>query len=269
MRGHGTHHQEPGTWSDDGSLLVCTVNSLVSHEFDTEDMGRQFLDWYENAFWAARGEVFDVGFTTADALSRIRDGVPAEQAGGRDENNNGNGSLMRILPVALRFASKTISMLNDRVSRASVITHGHIRSQMACVFYALVVRDLMAGASPKEAIEKSRLDFSRAFEGNAELKQFVQITADLQTKAEDWVVSSGYVVHTLTASLWCLLTTDNYRDCVLKAVNLGSDTDTTGCVAGGLAGVAYGLDAVPRNWILQLARQPELESLFDLFSELV
>jgi ADP-ribosylglycohydrolase len=268
MWGHGTHHQEPGTWSDDGALLVCTVDSLLHHEFDTEDIGRRFLDWYERGLWAARGEVFDVGLTTSDALIRIRNGIAAEQAGGRDEHSNGNGSLMRILPVALRFADEPVSNLLDRVGRASAITHGHERCLMACGFYALVVNELLAGAPPSLAAERGRAAFSQAFAGSPELKHFDRISEDLYTRPEDWVVSTGYVIDTLTASLWCLLTTNNYRDSVVKAVNLGGDTDTTGCVAGGLAGAAYGVAAVPQSWIQQLARRWELEELFNRFSNL-
>jgi len=209
-----------------------------------------------------------VGLTTRDALIRIRDGVAAEQAGGRDEHSNGNGSLMRILPVALRFADEPIRSLVNRIGRASAITHGHERCRMACGYYAVVVKELLAGVQPREALKRSRDAFSQTFAGNPELKQFQHIAEDLHTKPEDWAVATGYVVHTLTASLWCLLTTNNYRDCVLKAVNLGGDTDTTGCVAGGLAGVAYGVGAVPQNWNHQLARQPDLDDLFNRFSDL-
>ena len=268
MRGHGIHDQEAGTWSDDSSLLICTVDSLLNHEFSTEDMGTRFLKWYENGFWAAHGEIFDVGLTTTDALIRIRNGVAAERAGGREEHNKSNGSLMRILPVALRFANDPVPILLERIGRASSITHAHECCQMACGFYALVVKQLLEGLEPGRAYQVGREGLFEAFSANCELKQFECVSQDLSRKQEDWVVSTGYVIHTLTASLWCLLTTDNYRDCVLKAVNLGGDTDTTGCVAGGLAGLAYSLNAVPLNWIHQLARQPELEDLFNRFSNL-
>jgi ADP-ribosylglycohydrolase len=266
MRGHGTHDQEPGTWSDDSSLLICTVDSLVNHEFSPEDMGRRFLNWYEHGFWAARGDVFDVGLTTTDALIRIRNGVAAEHAGGREEHHKSNGSLMRIVPVALRFADEPVDNLLDRVGRASSITHAHECCLMACSFYALVVKQLLAGMQPGEAYAAGRGIFFQTCSESTELRQFQGISEDLHTKPEGWVASTGYVIHTLTASLWCLLTTNCYGDCVLKAVNLGGDTDTTGCVAGGLAGVAYGQSGVPQSWIHQLARQPELEELFNRFS---
>jgi ADP-ribosyl-[dinitrogen reductase] hydrolase len=175
---------------------------------------------------------------------------------------------MRILPVALRFASGPLPTLLERIGRASAITHGHECCQMACGFYALVVKQLLEGMPPSRAYELGRKAFFDNFSGRSEIKSFQCLSEDLSAKPEDWVVTTGYVIHTLTASFWCLLTTDNYRDCALKAVNLVGDTDTTGCVAGGLAGVAYRVASVPQNWIHQLARQPELEDLFNRFSNL-
>jgi len=273
MRGNGTHRQPAGTWSDDSSLLLCTTDSLLRFDFDTEDIGHRFVQWYQQQLWTPHGKVFDVGVTTARALGRIATGVRAEVAGSDSESSNGNGSLMRILPVALRFASQPVKVMLDRIHRASAITHRHLRSQMACGLYALVTRELLSGVNPDRAFRQAVAGFRSFYEPDpywaVELDHFqLALAADVGTRPESEIDSSGYVVHTLTASLWCLLTTDNYRDCVLKAVNLGDDTDTTGCVAGGLAGVAYGVGSVPQNWIHQLARQPELEDLFERFSNL-
>src|SRR5215471_988863 len=170
MRGQGTHAQEAGTWSDDSSLLLCTVDSLIQNKFDTEDIGKKFLKWYENGLWSAHGDVFDVGLTTADALILLKQGVPAEQAGGQDEYSNGNGSLMRILPVAIRFADEPIPALVDRVGRASAITHAHERSRMACSFYALVVKQLLEGVEPRTAWERGGAVFCKTFSSSPELK---------------------------------------------------------------------------------------------------
>ncbi|MGN6643928.1 MAG: ADP-ribosylglycohydrolase family protein, partial [Verrucomicrobiota bacterium] len=124
MRGFGSHKQPPGTWSDDGALILCTVNSLIHSEFDTADMGDRFVRWMNDGLWTATGVVFDVGGTTTDALMRIALRTPAERAGGCDEYSNGNGSLMRILPVSLRFASRSTDLLARYSERASAITHG-------------------------------------------------------------------------------------------------------------------------------------------------
>ena len=266
MRAFGTHNQPAGTWSDDGSLLLCSVESLVTKGFDTEDMGQRFLRWCDTGHWAAHGRVFDIGNATRTALDRISMGTPAEQAGGTRERDNGNGSLMRILPVALCSAKLSEDILGDRLERASAITHGHDRSKLACVFHGLFVRGLMAVQCPAESLKQAQTGFARHDEGHAYLSHFHQVmNANLASVPESEIGSGGYVVDTLTASIWCLLTTNSFSECVLKAVNLGDDTDTTGCIAGGLAGVFYGVEAIPADWMAALPRQEDLRSLFEAF----
>jgi ADP-ribosylglycohydrolase len=273
MRGYGTHNQHPGTWSDDSSLLLCSVDSLVRHEFDTQDMGRSFVLWCQEELWTPHGKVFDIGSATAHALNYIVGGMRAEMAGGVDERSNGNGSLMRIIPVSLRFADSPTKQLLDRVHRASAITHRHPRSQMACGFFTLVARELLNGYGPSEAFAKAMGAFRLFYEPDpwwaVELDCFQFLLAgDLPQRPESEIDSGGYVLHTLPASLWCLLTTSSFEECVLKAVNLGGDTDTTGCVAGGLAGVHYGVNAIPEKWIQALARRTDVEALFNDFTRL-
>lgn len=268
MRGYGTHHQPPGTWSDDSSLLLCTVESLATAEFDVDDMGRRFVSWFRDFNWTPHGEAFDIGMATADALLRIEHGTLAAEAGGRGEYDNGNGSLMRIIPVALRFANLPTKLLLDRVQRASAITHAHVRSQLACALHALLVRQMLLGISPAEAWMRAREEFQSLPGASAELEPFKRLLNDsLAQLDEGLIVSTGYVLHTLHAAVWSLLTTSNFRDCVLRAVNLGGDTDTTGCVAGGLAGLAYGATSIPDEWIAALARKGDMERLFDDFVE--
>lgn len=273
MREHGTHDQPKGTWSDDGALMLCTVDGLVHHEFDTADMGKRFVAWRHEGLWTARGKVFDIGVATAQALTRIAEGTPAEIAGGDGPHSNGNGSLMRILPVALRFANFSTESLLERVHRSSSITHRHARSQMACGLYSLVVRELLHGAENRGAFEKGLAAFRNFYEVEPQWSEELQafqflLAGDLSSRSESEIDSSGYVIHTLTASLWCLLSTNDFEACVLKAVDLGEDTDTTGCVAGGLAGVAYGLEQVPSRWRSALPRTNELEQLFSRFADL-
>ncbi len=273
MREYGTHNQPKGTWSDDGALTLCTVDSLVHHEFSTEDMAKRFLAWYQRGLWAARGVVFDVGIATERALRYVADGLLAEMAGGDSESSNGNGSLMRIAPVALRCFTLPTALLLDRIHRASAITHRHPRSQIACGFYALMIRELLHGLAPQDAYRHGLSEFRKFYGAKGywavELEPFqLLLNGDLNSRAEVEIDSGGYVVDTLIASVWCLLNTENYQQCVLKAVNLGGDTDTTGCVAGGLAGVAYGLQNIPREWTQTLPRQDELNRLFAQFTKL-
>ncbi len=269
MREFGTHKQPRGTWSDDSSMLLCTADSLVNHEFSLADMGDRFVRWMNEEIWTAHGDVFDMGGTTCTALMRIAKGIPADEAGGRHEDSNGNGSLMRIMPAVLRFAAEPLESYSSRLEKVSAITHGHARSRMACVFYGLMVRQLLLGVPPQAALDSARAEFAGWYERSPEFSRFNHILEDdLALLPEGEVVSTGYVLHTLHASLWCLLTTENYCDCVLKAVNLGGDTDTTGCVAGGLAGVAYGMKSIPADWMHVLARKGDVDCLFHEFAEL-
>lgn len=266
MRDYGTHGQPKGTWSDDGALLLCAVESLTEKGFDTQDMGKRFLRWFTHGHWAAHGRVFDIGNATRVALDRISLGTPAEKAGGRGEHDNGNGSLMRILPVPLASSGCDLDLFCDRIARASAITHAHDRSKLACVLHGLLVRAHMKGESPAVAHAWAAGEFRARYASHPELSHFSAILdPNLGSQHESTIQSSGYVLHTLIASIWCLLTTSSFSECVLKAVNLGDDTDTTGCVAGGLAGVFYGMENIPADWMAVLPRQVELHRLFGQF----
>ena len=269
LRAFGTYNQPKGTWSDDSSLMLCTADSLLRHPFDTADMGQRFVQWMEGKLWTPWGKVFDIGGATRTALCQIRQGIPAEKAGGVDEGSNGNGSLMRILPIALRFADETPDRLLELTHRASAITHRHPRSQLACGFYCLLVARLLKGDAPTTAHAATvqvASEFYRQPPFISELAKFEKVfSLKLATLPESEISSSGYVVDTLTASVWCLLTSKGYRETVLKAVNLGGDTDTTGIVAGGLAGVHYGLSDVPEEWREMMAKADDLKALFERF----
>ncbi len=268
MRGLGTYNQPAGTWSDDSSLMLCTVVSLLDG-FNAGHLGSLFVRWLHEAHWTPWEEVFDVGGTTRQAINRLSQGVEPEQAGLTDENSNGNGSLMRILPVALRYSGVSASVLLDYAHRVSSLTHRHVRCQMACGFYCTMVSALVGGAARNEAYLRA-VQTTRAFYEklpySGEMTQFTRIfSGELASLPESEIHSSGYVIDTLEASIWCLCNTESYQEAVLQAVNLGGDTDTTATVAGGLAGVGYGADAIPSRWVGQLARRSDLEVLFDQF----
>jgi ADP-ribosyl-[dinitrogen reductase] hydrolase len=181
---------------------------------------------------------------------------------------------MRIIPVSLRFADAPLKDGLDRVHRASAITHRHPRSQLACGFFTLVVRELLNGHVAADAYGTALEQFRPFYEPDPwwgvefDSLQLLLLAGDLAKRPEAEISSSGYVIHTLTASIWCLLTTSSFEECVLKAVNLGGDTDTTGCVAGGLAGVHYGVSSIDSKWISVLALRAEIEPLFEQFATL-
>jgi ADP-ribosylglycohydrolase len=268
MRAYGTYDQPAGTWSDDSSMMLCTVECLLDG-FDTGHLGSLFVRWLNEAHWTPWGNVFDVGGTTRQAINRLKQGVEPEQAGLTDELSNGNGSLMRILPVALRYFDSPIEELLDHAHRASALTHRHIRCQIACGLYCAVVSEMIRGTKIKEAYLWAINSTKALYEQppySEELPAFARVfSGDICALPESGIKSSGYVIHSLEASLWCLCNTESYADAVLRAVNLGEDTDTTAIVTGGLAGIEYGVDAIPSKWVDELARRTDLEVLFDQF----
>ena len=241
MVGYKTHHQPKGTWSDDTSMVLATLDSLKSNDgkIVPTDMFERFNRWLQNSDYTPFGEVFDAGIATCKAL---KTGKP--QSG---EYDNGNGSLMRILPLAF------VPCTEDEIRAVSAITHGHRISMDACVIYVHVVRRLLAGENINEIIPTLQYD-----------KPFDRLHRIDQLSAQE-IKSSGYVVDTLEAALWAVSHKSNeagkeksFRKDLLDAVNLGSDTDTVGAVAGGLAGIIYGLDDMT-DWVEALQNRQELE----------
>ena len=251
MTGYGTHGQPAGTWSDDTSMALATLESIGRCGcIDTTDIMENFIRWYRDASFTAHDEVFDIGNTTANALRKFLHGTAPEECGGKAINDNGNGSLMRILPLA--FVDHT----PEDIRRVSALTHAHPISVQACQIYVKYAQQLLAGVDKREALRVTENGWRAEFARLPELETC--------TRAE--ISSGGYVVHTLEAALWCLLKTENYRDCVLTAVNLGSDTDTTGAVAGGLAGIYYGIGGekgIPEAWLDKLAAMQQIKDIIE------
>lgn len=266
MREKGTHNQPAGTWSDDSSLAFCLAEALTK-EFDLNNVARNFIHWYEDAWWTPHGSVFDIGITTRKAINELMIGKKPELAGGFDEHSNGNGSLMRILPLVLFLKNKPIHERYDWVKKVSSITHMHVRSVIACFYYTEFALELLNGNNARTAYNNLQqtlpgflLDTLATNPNEVALYNRL-LTDDISLLPEEKIYSSGYVLHTLEASIWCLLTTETYADAVLKAVNLGEDTDTTGCVTGGLAGIIYGHENIPADWLSVLARRHNIENL--------
>jgi ADP-ribosylglycohydrolase len=271
MRGFGTYNLPPGTWSDDSSLTFCLAEALTKG-FHIDQIGETFVKWYYKDYWTATGHVFDIGIGTREALYRIKHGTKAELAGGTDEDANGNGSLMRILPLLFYIQDKPIEERFELTKHVSSITHGHIRSVMACFYYLEFARQMIEGRGKFEIyqnLQKSLpLFFAEIGVEPAEIAHFDRILIqDISILKKDDIQSGGYVVHTLEASMWCLLTTDTYAEAALKAVNLGRDTDTTAAITGGLAGLLYGFDAIPSKWVNELARKEDIEELVERFGK--
>jgi ADP-ribosyl-[dinitrogen reductase] hydrolase len=275
MRSGGTWRTEAGTWSDDASLALCLAESIVLRGFDPEDSGRRSLAWLDEGLWTARGLAFDVGGATRRALDRIRSGMPAVMAGGRGENDNGNGSLMRILPASAWLAALPEPARFRAIAAYSSTTHGHPRSTLGCWLHCLVAGRLLRGDAPRAAYESAAAEARALLPSlptavRAEAPAYARVLdGSIASLGQSDVRGSGYVVHCLEASLHCLVSSPDFAACVLAAVNLGEDADTTGAVAGGLAGLAYGMQGIPREWSSAIARSAEIEALAERLAGLV
>jgi len=263
MQGWGTHSQPPGTWSDDTSLALAFAMSLVPGGFNALSAGRNFQAWYYDRAFTPHGEVFDVGGATAKAIRHMQTVVSPELAGGRDERDNGNGSLMRIAPLVLSLLDVPDPAIRfETVRKASSITHAHPLACTCCFVFIEFLRLLAQGLGREEAYGKLCADFAKGMPclEDAVLARLSRVLdGGLATLPESAIQSGGFVLHTLEASLWCLLTTAGFAEAVLKAVNLGDDTDTTGAVTGAMAGLAYGVEAIPAQWIADLAKVKEIK----------
>lgn len=251
MVGYGTYNQPAGTWSDDSSMTLATLESIGRLGYvDPGDIMENFSKWLAFGKFTPYGEVFDAGSATRRAIARYRQGLSPAECGGRQEMDNGNGALMRILPVALY--SNNLRDIHD----VTKLTHAHPISIAANEYYWYICRNLLEGMDVKFSLHRLK-----GQPGND--TPFDRLII-LDTLSRDEIKSSGYVVDTLEAALWCILKTDNYRDCVLLAVNLGEDTDTVAAVAGGLAGIAYGVGGergIPEEWINQIPRREWIADL--------
>ena len=245
MRGYGTYNMPPGTWSDDTSMTLATMASIAEKKgIDYDDIMNEFWQWYVNNKYC-QVELFDIGITTSNALNNYHDnGIPALESGMNGERDNGNGSLMRILPLAYL---KDVDY--ETIENMSALTHAHERSKIACVLYVEIAKSMLKNdLEIREHVKNSCEKIKEHYKDSCELNHFERIFND----DLDYVESSGYVIKTLECVIHCMQTTSNYKDAVLKAVNLGEDTDTVGAICGGLAGIYYGYESIPIDWLEQI-----------------
>ena len=268
IREFGTYNQPAGTWSDDTSLTVAAMESMTRlKKIDYADILKNFLLWYNENKFTANDETFDCGNTTATAIENFVRGTPPLECGPNRELSSSNGSLMRILPVAIYLyqtrGNNFDAAAMEIVHNFSSMTHRNLKCLIACGVYCLVAAEIFDGQNLQSAISNG-LNKAKNFYGNIkifenDLKPFERLFSENFSKLpEEEIKSTGYVVATLEAALWCLLQTDNYKDLVLKAVNLGGDTDTIGAIAGGLAGAFYGVEEIPAKWLDVLKKKDYL-----------
>lgn len=268
FEGYKSHNQPPGTFSDDSSLTFCLAASLCKG-YNLQDIGNRFVQWYDKGYWTAGGNVFDIGMTTSRAIGRLKKGIRSDLAGDFEEENNGNGSLMRILPLLFYINQFDIDKRFAIIKEVSSITHGHIRSVIACFYYLEFALCLLQGDDKQKAYEKTAGNIATFIASKEIVQKEIDLfapllSADITQQSIDSIPAFGYVMNTLKASMYCFMTTDNYKNAVLMAVNLGNDSDTTAAVTGGLAGLYYGFNTIPAHWRSGIRRSADITDLCEL-----
>lgn len=244
MVGGGSHNQPVGTWSDDTSMILATMESLsrFNGRLCVEDLMKEFTLWANEGKFTPRGNCFDIGITTSHAIRKAKHIPDYESWGETSEHSNGNGSLMRILPFAF------LPYVEPIIDIASMITHNTSRCKFACEMYVKICQSL---------IDNETIDLDDPY--------FITIS----NMPRDRVRSTGYVLDSLIACIWCFMNSDNYAEAVCNAVNLGDDTDTIAALTGGLAGLKYGFDDIPKEWIDKLAAKDILDTQIEKFGKII
>ena len=273
MTGYGTHQQPEGTWSDDTSMILATLDGITNSGYiDYYEIANNFCLWAGGKKYNPHGKLFDIGITTHNSLKNyITNSVKPTLAGLNGYYDNGNGSLMRILPLAYYFKENpaTDYEMADIVDDLSSITHRHEISCLGCYLYTKYALSLLNGKDFKESYADLQKADTTMYSNSAIMAYKRVLSGELSELEEKNVKSSGFVVDSLEASIWSCLNSDNYKDAVLKAINLGGDTDTIGGLTGGLAGIRYGMNNIPSKWLDTLVKKDYIESLSNSYQSTI
>ena len=271
MIGNETYDIPPGTWSDDTSMLIATIDSInLKNKVDYFDIALKFSAWKNHASYTAIGEVVGMGSTCAKAIDRFEENrEDPTKCGLTDINSNGNGSLMRILPIAYYALEKSLKEFEivELVKNVSSITHAHEISIMGCYIYVRYAMFLLTGKDKYSAYNMIKcVDYSMFSEETQKVYERL-LKEDISKLKINDIKSTGYVLDSLEACIWVTLKSENYKESIIGATNLGGDTDTIAALTGGLTGIIYGYESIPNEWKDTIARKDYLLDIFEEFSE--
>ena len=277
MIGYGTLNLPAGTWTDASSLTLALLDSIrMTDKLDLNHIMNNFVSWMYDGDFTPFGHAFDIDRGTMQAIKAYKHHRNPHQYGSYDERNNGNGSLMRIMPACIYCYEQGLSDQDAirEIHAVGSLTHAHIRSNIACGLYYFMVKSIISGKAfalkdrLQEGLNRGFAYYEKALSDHENL-EYYNCLRDLskfaKTRGKD-IRSSGYVVDTLEAAVWSLLVTDSFESALLKAVNLGDDSATVGAVTGGLAGLGYSLSnlfGVKSKWIDAIQRKDWIEQLCD------
>ena len=267
MEEYGTHYQPKGTWSDDTSMTIATVYSMIENNtIDYNDIMYKFREWMTTGKYTATGRCFDVGGTCSSAIYHFN-GTNACECGLKEINSNGNGSLMRMLPIVYYcyYKKSNDNEIYNYVERLSSLTHGHAISVLGCYLYVKYMINLLNGMDKYDSYESLKnINLSFFDENTLNVYNHILKKDISKIKLRD-IKSSGYILDTLEAVLWTILNTRNYKDSILVSVNMGDDTDTVGAITGSISGLIYGINSIPLEWLENLKKKDELLELSSIF----
>ena len=275
MEGYGTYNMPPGTWSDDSSMALATLDSIREKGgVDYSDIMERFIKWAFFGEYTPTGKAFDQGNTCIEAICKYIQEKDYRTCGKTGESANGNGALMRIMPACLYGYEKVqreewdLKQAVECVHQISALTHNHLRSKIACGIYFFMIKNIIEGDnSLLERLQNGVDEAVDFYHGDivnyVELAHYTRLLCldEFAKCGEDTIKNTGYVVDSLEAAIWGLITTDTLEECLLKVVNLGGDSDTIGAIAGGLACLFYGYDSVPKKWRNQIIKEKEIIAL--------
>ena len=256
MVGGGPFRLRPGEWTDDTSMALCLATSLLEKNgFDPKDQMDRYCRWWKEGYLSSNGTCFDIGTTVSAALRRYgQTGDPI--AGSTNPRSAGNGSIMRLAPVPMFYYPNLAAAIRYS-GESSRTTHGAAECIDACRLLAGIICRALFGASKEDVL------FGEAGSSRGEPKITMIARGDYRNKSESTIHGTGYVVESLEAALWCFLQTDTFEAAILKATNLGDDTDTTAAICGQVAGAYYGESGIPQKWLKKLAMRQEITQLAD------
>ena len=265
MQGYGSHNVPDGTWSDDSSMVLAEMDSIgEKNDIDYDDIMLRFIDWFSKAYYTSTGVVFDIGVTTRKALFNYRDGFKAIECGGKSVYDNGNGALMRMLPFVVYSYQKNLSEEVLLIKNTSQLTHGHEINQVGCKIYFDFMKRIFDGDKLEDIYNDIRnKDYTKYYSKESVDCYKRILNSDIKNLNINDIKSSGFVVSTLEACIWCLLNSTDYQSAVLRAVNLGDDTDTVAAITGSLAGAYY--NYVPQKWVDKIRNKELADNIFNKY----
>ncbi|MCC9607223.1 ADP-ribosylglycohydrolase family protein [Blastopirellula sp. JC732] len=270
-RGNGPHRLDPGEWTDDTSMALALADSILSVGWDLNDQAERYLKWYRNGEYSVNGRCFDIGNATRAALQRYERSADGSTSGDPSSYSSGNGSIMRLAPVpmvAAALLSKDVARLVELAAESSLPTHASEQCLSACRYFALVLAGLINGEDRDVVLASDWAPLET-------LRKLHPLHPEVEAVAEGsfrqlhppQIEGSGYVVKSLEAALWAMHDAADFREAVLRAVNLGDDADTTGAVCGQLAGAYWGWSGTPDDLRDGLAQSDMLLDFAQRLSE--